>query len=117
MRGGVDGRTTRDDAVLMVQLARWATELDVQDAIPRILADGFDPEAADMLVDESVRTLLLFGESIGTLTKHDLLSTELVYDWLWVEGIWARVRPAALRQREKFGERRLYENFEALANS
>jgi hypothetical protein len=61
MRGGVDGRTTRDDAVLMVQLARWATELGVQDAIPRILADGFDPEAADMLVDESVRTLVMFG--------------------------------------------------------
>jgi hypothetical protein len=52
---------TRDDAVLMVQLARWATELGVQDAIPRILADGFDPEAADMLVDESVRTLVMFG--------------------------------------------------------
>ena len=108
---------TRDDARLMVQLARWGTELGVQDAIPRILADDFDPEAADMLVDDSVRTLLLFGESIGTLTKHNLLSTELVNDWLWVEGIWAQVHPAALRQRDKFGEPRLYENFEALANS
>jgi hypothetical protein len=108
---------TRDDALLMVQLARWGTELGVQDALARILSDDFDPHAADMLVDESVRTLLVFGESIATLTKHGLLSEELVQDWLWVAGIWARVGPAALRQREKFGEPRLYENFEALATS
>lgn len=108
---------TRDDALLMVQLARWSTELGVQDAIARILADDFEPDTADMLVDESVRTMLLFGESIGTLTKHNLLSAELVHDWLWVEGIWSRVGPAARRQREKFKEPRLYENFEELAKS
>jgi hypothetical protein len=62
-----------------------------------------------------VRSLLLFGESIGTLAKHNLLSADLVRDWLWVEGIWTRVAPAAIRQREKFDEPRLYENFEALA--
>jgi hypothetical protein len=59
--------------------------------------------------------LLLLGESIATLTKRELLSAELVDDWLWLEGIWSRVGPAALRAREKFGEPRLYENFEALA--
>jgi hypothetical protein len=106
---------TRDDALLMVQLARWSTELGVQDAIARILADDFEPDTADMLTDESVRTMLLFGESIGTLTKHNLLSAELVHDWLWVEGIWSRVGPAARRQRQKFNEPRLYENFEELA--
>ena len=105
---------TRDDALLLVQLARWGTELGVHDAIAAILADDFDPDSADMGHDESVRTLLAFGESIATLTKHDLLSAELIADWLWLEGIWARVGPAALRQREKFGEPRLYENFEAL---
>jgi hypothetical protein len=62
-----------------------------------------------------VRNLLVFGESLGTLLKHDLVSAELVDDWLWLEGIWARVGPAALRAREKFGEPRLYENFEAAA--
>lgn len=110
-------RPTHDDALLMVELARWSTELGVQDAIPHILADDFDPETADMLVDDAVRTLLLFGESVGTLVKHDLLSSELVHDWIWVAGIWDRVGPAAIRQRKKFGEARLYENFEALAES
>lgn len=105
---------TRDDAMLMVQLARWGTELGLQDAIARILADDFDAAAADMS-DESVRAILNFGETIATLTKNNLLNTELVQDWIWVEGLWARVGPAARRQREKFGEPKLYENFEALA--
>ncbi len=108
---------TRDDALLMVQLARWSTELGVQDALPQIFADDFDPDTADAFSDESVRTMLTFGESVATLTKNNLLSAELVHDWLWVEGVWSRVAPAARRQREKFGEPRLYENFEALATS
>jgi hypothetical protein len=108
---------TRDDAQLMIQIAQWGTSLGVQDAMPRIFADDFDPDTADAMSDQAVRTMLMFGESIGTLTKNDLLSVELVLDWLWVEGIWSRVGPAALRQRDKFGEPRLYENFEALATS
>jgi hypothetical protein len=75
-------------------------------------------EARDAQVALSPRETgdkLAVGESIATLTKHRLLSDELVLDWLWIEGIWARVAPAALRQRERFGEPRLYENFEALA--
>ncbi len=107
---------TRDDAQLMIQIAQWGTALGVQDAMPRLFAEDFDPQAADAMSDQSVRTMLMFGESIGTLTKHGLLSSELVNDWLWVEGLWSRVGPAALRQRERFGEPRLYENFEALAD-
>lgn len=99
----------------MVQIAQWGTALGMQDALPAIFADDFDAEAADAMNDRPVRILLLFGESIATLTKRELLSAELVDDWLWLEGIWSRVGPAALRAREKFGEPRLYENFEALA--
>jgi hypothetical protein len=29
----------------------------------------------------------MFGESIATLTKRDLLSLELVHDWLCIEGM------------------------------
>ncbi len=107
----------RDDAVLMIQIAQWGTALGIQDAMPRLFSDVFDPDTADAVDDDAVRTMLMFGEAIGTLTKHDLLSEELVKDWLWIEGIWARVGPAALRQREKAGEARLYENFEALATA
>ena len=106
---------TRDDAHLMIQIAQWGTSLGIGEAMTRLFADDFDPEQADAMSDEPVRTVLVYGESIGTLTKRDLLSAELVKDWLWIEGLWSRVGPAALRAREKFGEPRLYENFEALA--
>jgi len=106
---------TREDAQLMMQIAQWSTALGVQDAMPLIFADDFDPDTADAMNDEAVRTILTLGESVGTLTKRDLLSAELVHDWLWIEGMWARVGPAALRARDKFEEPRLYENFEALA--
>ena len=108
------GAPTREDATLMIQIAQWGNGLGIGDAMGRVMSDDFDPETADSQ-DDAVRVLLVFGESIGTLTKRDLLSTELVHDWLWVEGMWARVGPAALKAREKFGEPRLYENFEALA--
>jgi hypothetical protein len=108
---------TREDATLMVQIAQWGATIGIGEAIPKLFADDFDPETADLQTDEHVRTILVFGESIGTLTKRDLLSAELVHDWLWVEGLWARVGPAALRMREKMGEPRLYENFEALAQA
>ena len=106
---------THEDAQLLVQLAQWGTALGIEDAMPVVFADDFDPQSASVMDDPAVRKILMYGESIATLTKHGLLSVELVRDWLWVEGIWGRVGPAALRQREHFGEARLYENFEALA--
>lgn len=107
---------TREDATLMIQLAQWSTALGLEDAITQLMADDFDAEAADAR-DKPVHAVLGFGETLATLTKHDLISVELVKDWLWIEGIWARVGPAAKKAREKAGEPRLYENFEALAQS
>ncbi len=104
----------REDATLMVQLAQWGTSLGLQDATRTVFADDFDPEAATER-DEAVSTLLVFGETIGTLTKNGLLDTDLVLDWLWVSGLWSRVGPAAVRARERLGVPQMYENFEALA--
>jgi hypothetical protein len=106
---------THEDATLMVQLAQWGTSIGIGDALPHLLSEDFDPATADVLTDGHVRTVLSFGESIGTLVKHDLLDRGLVHDWLWIEGMWARVGPAAKRQRDAVGEPRLYENFQALA--
>jgi hypothetical protein len=105
---------TREDAQLMIQIAQWGTSLGVNDAMPTLFADDFDPDDADP-TDKPVGIVLAFGETIATLVKRDLLSGELVSDWLWIPGMWARVGPAAAKAREKYGEPRLYENFEALA--
>jgi hypothetical protein len=59
---------------------------------------------------------LFFGETVGALVKHGVLNRDLLLDVFWVDGIWAKVGPSALRAREIAGEARLYENFESLAS-
>jgi hypothetical protein len=107
---------TYDDANLVVQLVRWGTEMGLQDAAYALFDDGFEPQGAS--VDEpAVRKMLGFGEVIGTLVKQGVLDRGLVQDLWWPSGAWARVGPAAERERQRLGEPRLYENFEALAAS
>lgn len=103
-----------DDANLIVQLARWGTEMGLDEAIQVLFSEGFEPGSAS--TDEaSVRKVLNFGEVVGTLVKRGVLNQDLVLDLWWVAGLWARVGPAATKDRERIGQARLYENFEALA--
>lgn len=105
---------TREDATLIVELAKWSAMIDLSGASRKVFADDFDVDGASAL-DPEVQTLLVFHETIGTFVKNQLLDRELVYDWLWVSGAWDRVGPAALRAREHSGVPELYANFEALA--
>jgi hypothetical protein len=109
------GEPTREDAQLMLQIAQWGTSLGVNDAWPQVFSDEFDPYEADA-TEPNVQKILTFCETIGTLVKRDLLSKELVEDWLWIDGLWGRVGPAAIKHREKLEEPRLYENFEGLTS-
>lgn len=107
---------SHEDAALILQIVRWGTEIGIEKATRELFADSFD--AASVSVDHpSVRTILVFGETIATLVKHGVLDKELVTDLWWVDGVWARVGPAARRERERLGESRFYANFEALATA
>ena len=105
---------SHEDGMLVVQLARWGTQLGLDEALRVVLAEHYDPEQA-MFDEPHVQTILQFGETVATLTKNGALDEALVLDWLWVSGMWARVGPAAIAQREKLGVAELFENFEALA--
>ena len=102
------------DGALLVQLAQWGTTLGLEEAMQALWSDDFDPEAASA-DDVIVSRVLIWGETIGTLTKNGLFDTDLALDWLWIAGMWERVGPAALKSRDKYGTAELYENFEALA--
>jgi hypothetical protein len=106
---------THEDAMLLVELAKFAAMIGLGEANGEIFADSFDPDTAE-IGDPAVRTVLGFNETVATLVKNDLLDRDLVYDWLWVAGSWDRVGPAASRARENAGVSYLYENFEALAS-
>ena len=104
---------TREDATLVVELAKWGAMIDYGTASRAIWADDFDPDVAEV-TDPAAQTVLTFFETIGTLVKNGLLDRDLVRDWLWADGAWSRVGPAATRAREQAGVPQLYENFEAL---
>jgi hypothetical protein len=107
---------THNDAALVVQLVRWGTEMGLEEAMGHLFANDFDAEAVSVN-DSSVRKMLTFGETVATLVKHGILDKDLVDDLWWAQGAWARVGPAALRERERLGEPRLFENFEAQASN
>jgi hypothetical protein len=104
---------SREDATLMMDLAKWGSMIGLNEASGVIWADDFDPETADVS-DPHVRSMLVWYETIGTLVKNGLIDRDLIYDWLWVAGVWERVGPAALRAREK-SVPQMFENFETLA--
>jgi hypothetical protein len=113
MTASVETSATHEDAMLMVELLRWGTEMGLEDALRTIFSEDFDPEGEPM-ESPVVGKVLTFGEALATMVKHGLLDRGLLVDLLWVEGIWARVEPHARRARERGNEPRLYENFEAL---
>jgi hypothetical protein len=104
---------TYDDATLMVQLLQLGTQMGLQESMLAIRADDFDPETATTN-NHDVQTVLNFGEVVATLVKQNVLSRELVTDMLALHLAWKRVGAAAVRERERVGEPRMYENFEAL---
>jgi hypothetical protein len=105
-----------NEGLLLVQLAQWASIAGIDEATASVFDEDFDPDSADPR-DDAVRKTLMWGETLGTLTKNGLLAQELVLDWQWIAGLWARVGRAALASREEYGEPKLYENFEALAKA
>jgi len=105
---------SHEDATIFMELVRWTTELGLSAALAEIYADEFDP-ADGSVESEAVRKVLMFGETAGTLVKHNVLAWDLLSDLFWIEGMWEKVSAHARFIREKYGDPRLYEHFESLA--
>lgn len=118
-------RIDRDDADILLRLAELSTSFNLNEALGFLFSDRFiaDPAAFQAAYGEQdderddVRRVLGYFETVGTLFKHDLLPADLLFDWIAVHLVWERVKPHALAAREKAGEPRLYENFEAMAEA
>jgi hypothetical protein len=106
---------TQADASLMMQIFQWHSQSGGMESSVELMSADFDAEAVSA-TDRSVFVMLMMGETIGTFVKQGVLDRGLVYD-LWAPSLlWARVGPAALRQRSEYGVPQLWENFEALAH-
>jgi hypothetical protein len=114
-------KPTHEDAQIMLQLVQaWPT-----DATDWIWSDDFIPDHDEFMQKypgageelSSIRAILNWYETIGTLFKHGLLNEDLLFDWLAIYAVWDRVKSHALAWRAETGEPRMYENFEAMANA
>lgn len=116
---------TQADAQLLVSLINGPLGLRASDGMSLLLTYDKAPSHAQFVKDhpvgsegyQNVNAVLGLNEMIGTFVKRGLLDRELVHDTLWIEGAWNRCKPLALHFREKAGEPRIYENFEALART
>lgn len=114
---------TGGDASIVLQLARWSTELGMTEALSFLWADDF-PTTFEALRarhpagspgDERFLTICRFYETVGTLWKYDLLNEGLLFDWLAIALVWKRLKEVAVGHRTERGNESLWENFEAMA--
>jgi hypothetical protein len=116
---------TKEDAQLVVQLATLGTQMAHPRARGWIWSDKFSSDPGEFFEKyppgsdefDYVGGVSAWYETVGTLWKRGLLNEELVFDWLYVAGIWNRLKPILLAMREESKTDRLWENFEAMAEA
>jgi hypothetical protein len=87
---------TPQDAQLVVQLAQLAAAQGLNEATDWLFANEMPtaPEAfrerypAGSEGHRHVTAVLNYMETIGALWKHGLLNEDLLFDWLWITGVW-----------------------------
>ena len=114
---------THEDALIMLQLARWGAEAGNKKANRFIWSDDYIDDFQEF-IEKYPRGSKEYGyvgqicgwyETLAALWVNGLFNEKLINDWLFVSGIWERVKGFALGVREQFGNPRIYEYFEALA--
>lgn len=118
-------KPTTEDARLVVEFAKLAAESKLSEAVDWMWSDQFPPNYDDFVkkyprgTAEHARATQIcsFYETIGALWKHGLFSQEMIFEWLWVAGVWDRLKGFALGQRKAAGNDAIYELFEAMAEA
>jgi len=111
--------------MVMLQLAQLSAAQGVMAAMNWILSDAFVSDYDEFVKkfqkgsDQfgQARRVAGFYETVGTMWKHRLINEDLLFDWLWVEGVWNRLKGFALGLRREAGNPRLFENFEAMSGA
>ncbi|HYX89624.1 MAG TPA: hypothetical protein VE753_09670 [Gaiellaceae bacterium] len=116
---------TYEDAQLVIQLAQLGTQMVHPKARGWIWSDEFVADGAEFFEkfppgsDEFnyVSSVAAWHETVATLWKRGLVNEELLFDWLWVPGIWERTKDVLVAMRGRSGTSQLWENFEAMAEA
>ena len=118
-------KPTFQDATLMLQLTQWGATsgLQARERFPverqvHWRLQGVRAEVPTGSKEWSYASQICgWYETLGTLHRHELINAQLVFDWLWVAGVWERIKGFALGVHEEAHNPRLYEYFEAMAKA
>ena len=65
--------------------------------------------------EQGLYRALGYFETIGTLHRNNLISEDLLFDWMAVDMAWGRLKGFVLGVRKELGSPRMFENFEYMA--
>ncbi len=116
-------KPTREDAALMLQVAQLGAVRGLHEASNWLWSDEFVSDYAEFRKkfprgsegSGHARTISTHYETLGTLWKNKLINEDLLFDWLWVGGVWERMKGIVLGERKEAGQPRLGENFQKMA--
>ena len=116
---------THEDAMVMLQIAQWGAAQNNNRAFRFIWSDKYIDDYQEFIKKYPsgskefayVSRVCGWYETIGALWVNGLFNEKLIGDWLWVAGVWERVKGFALGSREQSGNPGIYEHFEALAKT
>jgi hypothetical protein len=116
---------TKDDAHLVIELAQLGSQMVHPKARGWIWSDEFVSHADEFFekyppgTDEFLYVSSVAGwhETVATLWKRGLVSEELLFDWIWVAGIWDKLKDILITMRAGSGTAQLWANFEAMAEA
>jgi hypothetical protein len=73
------------------------------------------PQGSNSTEERNLYRALGHFETIGTLHRNNLINEDLLFDWLAVDHLFARVKGFVLGVRKEIGQPRMFENFEYMA--
>ena len=114
---------TYEDANVLLQAAQLFNSSGLSEVGSWIRSDDFPTKYSDFIdqnppgSDGHARLFRYAGyfETVATLWKHGLFDQDLLLDWLLIP--WPRLSDIMIGERERIGEKRLWENFEALGEA
>jgi len=114
---------TYEDANVLLQAAQLYNSSDLSEIGRWVWSEDFPANYTDFIEqnppgsDGHSKLVKYAGyfETVATLWKHGLFNEDLLLDWLLIP--WPQVSDIITGERERIGEKRLWENFEALGEA
>jgi hypothetical protein len=119
------GKPDTSDAQVMIALYEAQAAHNLGEVMGYIWSNDFPtdfkefrksfPPGSNSTQERDLYRALGYFETIGTLYRNNLISEDLLFDWLAVDMTWGRLKGFVLGVRKEIGQSRMFENFEYMA--